>query len=253
MKNVFLIIVLLLLPCNAFTYTMDDCIGCHGEGSKESRLHISISAFKDSIHGGEINCMDCHEGAISDEHELKNMPVAVDCGQCHEKDNQHGLSGKSKDRPKCYSCHGKHGILGKDNPSSRIHPEQLKYTCRGCHPAESGGAGYFSWFPSLQIKSHKKQDYSQNYDRSNCIGCHQGQTAHGETEPLDAQNCHTCHMAMKKRAAVMGYIHPKAELHHQPVTFFAAVLYQAFMLLTLWSLFRLISSRISGKSSKRRR
>ncbi len=250
MKNICIIILLLLLPCNASTYTVNDCIGCHSKGSKESTLHISITGFRDSVHGGQLACMDCHTGITDDDHELIKAPVAVDCGQCHENDNMHGLSAKEEDRPQCCSCHGKHDILGKDNPSSRIHPEQLKYTCRGCHSNESGEPGYFSWLPSLQVRSHKKQDYSQDYGRSNCMGCHQGQAAHGEPDPLDAQNCHLCHMVLKERAAVMGYIHPKAGLHDQPVTFFAAVIYQAFILLMLWRLFRFVRFRISGKGRR---
>jgi hypothetical protein len=174
----------------------------------------------------------------------------VDCGQCHEQENRHGLNAKETERPQCYSCHGKHNIFGRDEMKAEDYREEFKKSCEKCHPLECGDTGYFSWFPSVRLKSHKKQDFSANYDRANCLGCHQGKAAHGENEAIDEQNCSICHMDMKERKSIMGYIHPRADLRKQPDTFMASVIYQIFILFILMGIIRFVVFKFSGKSKK---
>lgn len=241
------------IPCETWAYTSKDCMGCHSEGSKESVLHISIGEFQRSIHGRDMTCMDCHTGIEDDEHTRSKGAGAVDCGECHEQENRHGSPSTSENLPRCHSCHTRHGILGKDDRVSTVHPEKLKQTCKGCHPLECGEFDYFSWLPSIRIMSHKKQDFSQAYRKENCLGCHQGQAAHGEKETLNEQNCHICHMSVKDQGALMGYIHPKADYRKQPIVFAAATLYQIFIVLLLWGGCRLYIPKLSRILKKRRK
>jgi len=213
-------------------YTTEDCIRCHRKGSPESFLHIEVEEFKRSAHGATLSCLDCH-GAVQDEsHQLMGGSVSVSCMECHEQENRHGLEGGGDRRPKCYSCHTKHRILGKEAPLSSVHPDALDETCASCHPVECGKPDYLSWFPSLQIVSHGKQDFSKAYSRGNCLGCHQGDGAHGEKKPINDQDCAKCHKAL------MGFIHPKADSEKQPGILVSVWIYQAFLAGLLWGGFR---------------
>ena len=249
----FFVVLLWLMSCKTWAYTSKDCMRCHSEASRESVLHISISEFQGSIHGREITCKDCHTSIKDGEHENLKGAGAVNCGQCHDQKNMHGFQSRNENRPLCHSCHTRHGILRKDDKASSVHLDQLKNTCKGCHPVECGESDYFSWLPSIRIMSHKKQDFNQAYEKDNCIGCHQGQAVHGEKKPLNEQNCHICHMKMKDQGAVMGYIHPRADSEKQPVTLAAGIIYQIFIVLLLWGGFRLYILKSSRKPRKRRK
>jgi hypothetical protein len=227
----------------AFAYTAEECIECHRQGSAKSRLHVAIEDYQSSVHGRQgMGCTDCHKALDESGHQPgkggsapSSRSAPVSCTDCHSQENRHGSgstgstgsadpagSTGSDSRPRCFSCHTKHSILEKENSASSIHPESLKRTCSTCHPVECGKSDYLSWLPTLQIVSHGKQDFSRAYARDNCIGCHQGMAAHGETESIDTQNCRKCHQSM------MGYMHPRADREKEPDVFAAAIIYQVF-------------------------
>lgn len=239
---------------DVWAYTMEECIECHKEGSDKAELHMPLKAFEASIHNREeTTCMDCHISVTDEDHEITKGSGATDCSECHDEENKHGQETMIEDRPQCHSCHPKHRMLEKENPASAVHPDQLRKTCKGCHPVESGETGYFSWLPSIRIMSHKKQDFSKAYGKDNCLGCHQGDTAHGEKGPLDEQSCYVCHIGSDDQPPIMGYIHTRADTERQPGIFAAATLYQIFMGLLLLGGFRFYILRFSGKLRKRRK
>jgi hypothetical protein len=226
----FSLVVLIFTAAPAVAaYTTQECIDCHRTGSAESGLHISIDEFNASIHAEEAGCQECHTLVKSEDHTTTLGSGVVDCSGCHEQENRHGRGSSSGTRPQCYSCHTRHGILAKDDPRSTVHSKRLKETCRSCHPQESGQTDYLSWLPSLQIASHSKQDFSQIYARTNCLGCHQGTGAHGDQETINDQNCFTCHVPPDGRNKLLGYIHSKADARRQPGVLAAATIYQAIM------------------------
>ena len=235
----------------AYAYTPEDCINCHGEKSQESSLHIPLKTFQESVHAKEITCLDCHTNVVDDNHQERTGSGAVDCAQCHEQENRHGLHGL-ENRPKCYSCHTRHRILASGDERSSVNPQQLRYTCKTCHPAECGETDYLSWLPSLQIASHKKQDFARDYSRLNCIGCHQGQAVHGEDEIISDQDCHKCHLSRQGNSSLMGYIHPIADRNRQPGIFTSAVIYQAASVFLLIGGFYFFI-RVFGARSRRGR
>ena len=218
----------------ASDYTSEDCIECHQLASEESKLLISVTAYDISAHGmEEITCMDCHTGVVGDEHQTIEGSGAVDCRQCHEQENQHGLNGEEKFRPQCHDCHTRHDMLTKTDPASSVHQDQLPTTCGECHPAATGDSEYFSWFPAFQIASHNKADFGSVYSDDNCLGCHQGAGAHGESEPINDQNCHRCHGSRDGAGAMWGHMHPQADRETQPIVFAAASIYQVFIVIGL--------------------
>ena len=245
-------ILILFVGNHAWAYTVEECIECHKEGSPKSQLHMPLEAFEASIHNREkITCLDCHVHVTDESHETTKGSGAVDCSECHEEENKHGQEAILEDRPRCFSCHPKHRMLEVDNPRSSVYPDRLKETCKNCHPVESGETGWFSWLPSIRIRSHKKEDFSLSYGKDNCIGCHQGDAAHGEEDPIDEQTCYVCHMGTE--ASVMGYIHAHADAHKQPGVFVAAIIYQISLGLLLLGGFWFYIIKFSGKLRVRRR
>ena len=241
-------LVICLMPHDARGYTPEDCVNCHKQGSTESRLHISIEEFRASAHGEEATCLDCHTGVVDEAHEKTKGSGVADCSECHEQENRHGVQSKKGDLPRCHDCHTRHNILATDREDASVHQSRLTKTCRGCHPVECGKTGYLSWLPSIRISSHGKQDFSREYKKENCLGCHQGMAAHGETEPLNDMECYRCHAPRNGNAPLFGYIHPRADLNKQPTIFTAALFYQAFVVVLLWGGFRFFSRKFSGNT-----
>jgi hypothetical protein len=250
-----LILIMLISSLTVFTagtagaYRPEDCINCHGEKSEESSLQIPVGAFKASAHAKELSCLDCHTRVVDDSHQETVGSGAVDCAQCHDQKNRHGMQGL-ENRSKCYSCHTRHRILASEDEHSSVNPMQLRYTCQTCHPVECGQTDYLSFLPSLQLSSHKKQDFGGIYSRLNCIGCHQGMASHGEDEIISEQNCHKCHRYRQGASMLMGYIHPQADPLKQPGIFTVAVIYQAAAVILLIVGFGFFMRMFGGKSSK---
>ena len=228
-------------------YTNEDCIECHRTGSEEGGINISIEEFNASVHGEEVECQECHTLVVDDDHQTTPGSGTVDCSSCHEQENRHARGSNSGTRPQCYSCHTRHGMLAKDDPRSTVHSQRLKETCRSCHPQECGQTDYFSWLPSLQVASHSKQDFSQDYERTNCLGCHQGQGAHGEQETINDQTCYTCHITLDGQNKLLGYIHSKADDRSQPGVRVAAAIYQLTLVALLLGGFAFIVRKITTK------
>ena len=252
MKLIVIILISILVSVTtgaAGAYTTEDCFDCHGEESQESSLKIPLRAFKTSAHAKELSCLDCHTGVVDDNHQETVGSGAVDCGQCHDQENRHGLQGL-ENRPKCYSCHTRHRILASKNEHSSVNPEQLRHTCQTCHPIECGSKNYLSFLPSLQLSSHKKQDFAGNYSRLNCIGCHQGMASHGEDKIISEENCHTCHRSGQDASLLMGYIHPQADYYKQPGIFAAGVIYQIAAVILIIGGFGYYIRLLAGKSKK---
>lgn len=224
-----LVVLISTMAQVSFAYTPQDCINCHQTGSAESALQISVDVFRASIHGEEITCQECHTLVVNENHITTPGSGIVDCRSCHEKENRHGCGSDAGTRPQCYSCHTRHSIWAKDDRRSSVHSRRLNETCQSCHPWQCGQTDYLSWLPSLQVASHSKQDFSQVYSRSNCLGCHQGKAAHGEPDAIDDQSCFTCHVTIDGRSKLLGYIHTKADAQHQPGIMAAATIYQLIL------------------------
>jgi hypothetical protein len=248
----FILIVLIFTVAQAaFAYTAQECIDCHRTGSTESKLHISIDELNASIHAEEAGCQDCHTLVENEDHTTTPGSGAVDCSSCHEQQNRHGWGSDSGTRPRCYSCHTRHGMRAKDDPHSPVYSQRLKETCQSCHPRECGQTDYLSWLPSLQVASHSKQDFSQDYSRTNCLGCHQGRAAHGSQEPIDDQTCFTCHVSPDGQNKLLGYIHSKADARRQPGVMAAATIYQVVMGVLVLGGFAFFIGKLSTRQKRR--
>ena len=200
-----LFILLLLFPCGLFGYEMEDCISCHSDNPGEGIPQVSARDYLSSIHGSMMPCTECHS-YIEEGHEDGGVTEKVNCNNCHFQENLHGASSGRGHRPECYSCHTKHRILPEFVESSSINKSQLKNTCAKCHPAKWDEQGFLRWFTSIRIKSHGKEDFSRNFDETNCAGCHQGTAVHGKDEKISDDECSRCHLKDNKNA-MMGRFH----------------------------------------------
>jgi hypothetical protein len=231
-KTLFLWVAVIFVVwlCGGIAFASLDCGQCHRQGAKGSTRQITIEEFQGSVHGPIITCQDCHTGIQDETHAVVKGSGKVDCGGCHVQKNNHGASSPLGQRPQCFSCHTIHAIRKKDDPRASIYPANLKNTCKGCHPSECGERDYLSLLPSLKIASHPKQDLSQRYSKDNCLGCHQGHGAHGDTTVLNHQTCYLCHFSQAGRLPLVGYIHPRADREKYPSVFAAAIIDQLFFL-----------------------
>ncbi|MBT4401912.1 MAG: hypothetical protein HOD37_20705 [Bacteroidetes bacterium] len=250
--------LLLLWAGHSWAYTDEDCIACHGGSSIKSKdasggkadFLINMDQFSASVHSSEIGCNECHSGIIDDSHQNTMGSGAVNCNECHDQENRHGV-GSVENHPKCFSCHTKHNIRPKDLPGSSIYPDQLENTCRGCHPYESGKTDYLTWFTTLQVSSHKKQDFGQSYSKGNCLGCHQGMASHGLIETVSSQNCQVCHQSKKGVSILVGKIHPKATSTMQSGIFTAAIIYQFALFFLIYGGIVMFVSKLSDSKKRR--
>lgn len=213
-------IVLILLPINAWGYSEDECARCHSSGSSESVLQIQMDSYMSSIHAGELGCVDCHDGITDDEHFTTEGIGRVDCLNCHDQENMHGGDGVTE----CVDCHTGHDIYSVDDIRSSVNWRNLEVTCGACHAEQTKVQGILSRLTSFQIVSHPKQDMSMRVDRGMCVGCHQGQAAHGEDGIINDQNCYKCHSSADSRGGVLGYIHSYADRQDRPVNVVAGCL-----------------------------
>jgi cytochrome b subunit of formate dehydrogenase len=108
------------------------CTHCHGEhgilSHNDPRSPVSGSRV------AEATCSPCHESAVLNEkYGLRSGRLASFI------DSYHGLKSKAGDThvANCASCHGVHRILPSTDPTSTIHPANLRDTCGECHPGIS--------------------------------------------------------------------------------------------------------------------
>jgi len=99
----------------------------------------------------------------------------------------------------------------------------------------------------VRIKSHPKQDFNGSYDHANCLGCHQGKAAHGESQAVNVQTCYKCHLTPEGRGKLLGHIHPKADWGEQPATYTAAIVYQCSLAVLCWGGFRFFIRRFRSR------
>ncbi|MFH0730916.1 MAG: hypothetical protein V2B19_31810 [Pseudomonadota bacterium] len=133
------------------------------------------------------DCIECHRSG-SDESSLQ---ISIETFEA----SVHGQS------VTCMECH----TAIRDES----HMEQSDVdvvACDACHPTQSQKTGWFSRLSSFQIASHPKADFATAYRADNCLGCHQGIGAHGETKPINDQTCFLCHTPNSKDA-LWGTIH----------------------------------------------
>lgn len=224
--------------------TNKECLKCHGKkhlaagrlDGSAARLYIDLERFKQTKHGQKLECIDCHEDAASSRHCRPGFQK-VNCLACHSKikgvfpygarerlkkkgvrmprrklvgdayyrKSKHGkafLAGK-KNAPNCYNCHTRHYVFGKRDQRSTVNRENLVNTCGACHK-ERKIDSLLEHLSTFRLEAHRKGDLRYDYDRNNCIDCHQGDAVHGDQ--VSEAPCRRCHDTTRKvrRVALAG-------------------------------------------------
>lgn len=170
-------------------YRIARMIGCYLPGLfLLAGIFAPATASQDAEGYTEDDCMECHRTGSEESSlhiSLENYELSVHGGAVT-----------------CLECHT--GITDEAHmEGDGVDPVD----CNGCHEMETKKIDLFSIFSSSQIVSHKKANFTNIYKIDNCLGCHQGAGRHGETEPINDQDCYKCHDPNIK-AAMWGYMHP---------------------------------------------
>lgn len=175
--------------------------------------------------------------------------TADDCVACHTGDGESTFkisleTFNSTAHGKAVTCLGCHsGITGEEHmESEKIEP----VNCTKCHADKTGEGGLFSKAVSFRVASHPKADFSGHFSmEKSCLGCHQGDGAHGETVPVNSERCYLCH-APGLEQGMWGNFHPDVRNR----SFFTMLLYSALFLFFLVSFVKIlhpIFTRHSGQ------
>lgn len=140
------------------THIPDVCGECHHKEKEEYKKSVHHALIEKGQVKDAPVCTDCHEEHTIVEVKDVDSPVYPSnlpgtCARCHEEvrltrkysmvtkrlttyfNTFHGIAVKFGDTrvANCASCHGYHLILPSSDPSSSVHPANLKNTCGKCH------------------------------------------------------------------------------------------------------------------------
>lgn len=237
-KIILSILFVLFIPTkSSSTVSAAECKECH-----LNQFYL----YQKSIHANYVECIDCHKMIHNDQNISSPIYPTVKCNNCHYIQNKHGV-GSLKERPQCVDCHNKHLILSHRDAESSVNRQNFRFTCSRCHQDQFQETNYLMFLPSFIIRSHKKQEISKNYSRSDCIGCHQGKAVHGNDSLLSQNRCDICHKPLGKSSIYLGSFHKKFNIKNQPFESVAAILYQ---LILLFSIFISLTVVVIKKGSK---
>ena len=260
--------------------TNEECIKCHKEqhltsgrlDGSQAVLHIEFKEFKKTLHGKKLECIDCHEDAAAARH-CRSGFQKVNCLACHSNikglfpygaherlqkkkiripkrkmvgdsfyQSKHGqalLAGK-KNAPKCYNCHTRHYVYGAKSELSTVNRANLTETCGACHK-ERQITTIMEHLATFRLEAHRKGDLSYDYDRGNCIDCHQGEAVHGKK--INDAPCARCHdIKVREAGLAFGLFHLYPNYEHQYSVwmmrnFYGIVVSVIILLLLLWGLY----------------
>lgn len=146
------------------------CGRCH---EKEKRAYLTSAhgvAITQDKNSDAAVCSDCHttHNIASPEKDVTKLIITQNCGSCHKESlktymaSYHGQVSRLgyAHTAKCFDCHGSHELRKVDDPSSKVHPDNLLKTCQQCHKdapegfigfAPHGNADDFDRYPEIWL------------------------------------------------------------------------------------------------------
>ena len=242
-----------------------------GAGLECASCHTSLAEVKEFPHEkpARVDCRGCHEVKTSKAH----PPTCADChgsheieagsrgnrsrlsahfsqacAKCHEAvvteyfEGIHGqeLRKGNADVPTCFTCHGGHGIMRKDDPDSPVNLRARAETCSRCHDNAEIAAKY--GMPPGRLQSfvgsfHGLANVYGDRKVANCASCHGVHRILPSSNPLSTINSNNiprtcggegCHPNAGHNFAV-GKIHLMDRWEDNPLTFLARRFYQGMI------------------------
>jgi cytochrome b subunit of formate dehydrogenase/uncharacterized protein with PIN domain len=196
-----------------------DCQRCHGNpelktASGGRSMFVNDKELAGSRHA-RIACGQCHTGGDpSLARPCATITAKVDCSVCHAnaaEDFQQSIHGQllaqgSPDAPACTDCHGKHGILSKNDTQSPTFSRNVPTLCGNCHRTGQRAALRYKGTQTNIVENYNESIHGQGLLKSgltvtaNCADCH---TPHRELPASDlrssvnprnvALTCGRCH------------------------------------------------------------
>lgn len=136
------------------------CTDCHGEHSIMRHGEEASTVSRGHVVS---TCASCHG-------EITEMGVFGEQGGMVDsyRESYHGVAYKfgSAATATCVECHGHHDIRGRNDPKSRIYPENVPATCgqAGCH--EGAGPGFAAGRVHVSFHGPEERYESEGRDRS---------------------------------------------------------------------------------------
>jgi cytochrome b subunit of formate dehydrogenase len=196
-----------------------DCQRCHGNPELKSAssgrsMFVNEQELAGSRHA-RIACVQCHTGGDpSLGRPCAPLTAKVDCSACHAsavEDFQQSIHGQllaqgSPDAPACTDCHGKHGILSRNDTHSPTFSRNVPTLCGNCHRTGQRAALRYKGTQTDVVEHYQESIHGQGLLKSgltvtaNCADCH---TPHRELPSRDprssinprnvAATCGRCH------------------------------------------------------------
>ena len=229
---VFLIMIFVQIN-SAKSQQPSTCITCHQEEIDEDHTKL-VGEYLNDVHAKRgVGCEGCHGGDPTAEEAEDAMDegagytgtparhqIPAMCGRCHADPNYmrgfnpniptdqyskylisgHGKRLTKNQDPKvavCTSCHGTHGILAPNDPSSSVYSLNIPHTCAKCHSDSTYMAGRN--IPTDQFEHYSHSVHGEALlnrdDRAapNCAGCHGSHEARRPEPSGVANTCAQCH------------------------------------------------------------
>jgi predicted CXXCH cytochrome family protein len=222
-------LVLLAWAAGGLWAQKDSCRNCHRE--LEGELGAPVTGFEKDVHRRYgLGCSDCHGGnpnqediELAKDKTFKGAPSRSEipqfCGGCHADEgfirkfnpnlridqlslyrtSRHGMllaRGDAKVAV-CTDCHGVHGILPGNIPTSSTFPWNIPRTCGRCHSNADLMGGY--GIPSDQVERYKGSVHAQalfekkDLGAAVCNSCHGNHGALPPSVSSIAFVCRQCH------------------------------------------------------------
>jgi hypothetical protein len=207
-----------------------DCLTCHEDraltGTKRGKtvsMFVDQKKFAASVHA-DVPCVACHADLAG-----KELPHAEDlapavCSDCHGTEaalHARSLHGKAAGRgdplaPRCFDCHGNHGIVKVTDARSPVSPLQVPFLCGKCH--QEGG-------PVARRRAIHQDHILENFSESihgegllkkglivsaTCASCHTAHSILPHTDPASS-------IARRNIAATCTKCHAQIEIVHRKV------------------------------------
>lgn len=186
------------------------CRHCHSDVDLVKRHKFlrdaPIKLYSSSVHGKAskkglyvaATCNDCHSSKDENgrqtahrilspadpESTIHHFNIPDTCGECHKsvtKDYWDGIHGQlvkrgAVDSPVCTHCHGEHGIISPDDPSSPVSAARVaEATCAPCHESAVLNEKYGREPGKLQSyvdSYHGLKAKAGEVNVANCASCH---------------------------------------------------------------------------------
>jgi len=225
------------------------CMACHTDVDMVKQHDIlkdvPIRLYVSSVHGqatsrdlnAAANCNHCHSGRDPDgtptahrilgpadqDSTINHFNIPATCGQCHKgvtEDFWEGVHGQlvkrgEVDAPVCTTCHGEHGIIRTDDPTSPVSAAHVaEQTCAPCHESVVLNEKY--GIPGGRLKSyvdsyHGHKAKAGDVAVANCASCHGAHRILPSSDPtssISAANlqatCGRCHPGISPQLASAG-------------------------------------------------